>query len=419
MLAGVLSRLQRKRILVAGDLMLDRYTVGSVRRISPEAPVSVLLVEREEDRPGGAGNAVVNLLALGQEVVLLGRVGNDSDGRRLALDLQDLGADLAGLVYQSEYRTPIKNRFIAANQQVLRVDNEAIEPLAAELEEQLIGRLPGLLDGVSAVSISDYGKGMLSLKLLRALIDLSIEREIPVIADPKGQDFRRYSKATCLKPNYSEAMHAAGLGSDVSLEVVAKALIERTSVQSLMITRSEKGISLFFASGECNDFPAKVREVRDVTGAGDTVLAVGAATLASGLPITCAADLANVAGGLAVQRFGCARISLSDLARELLREDPTQKVFGDDHLLALQQALAGSPYNLLRVQESNGLSASLVRKIKEASHRDLVLYVDGGRPESDFVTALASLADVDFILLRQESVSHLVSALPPCEQIFS
>lgn len=414
MLAGVLSRLDRRRVLVVGDLMLDRYTMGVVRRISPEAPVSILQVQREESRPGGAGNAILSLLALGQEVVSLGRIGADGGGDQLLTGLRTMGVDLRGLLVEEGYQTPVKNRLIAANQQIIRVDFERIEPLSDVLFAQMPSLVDACLEGVSAVAISDYGKGFLTPRLLSLLIERATSRQIPVIVDPKGRDFSRYALSTLIKPNLNEAYEASGLSGE-SLEAVAERLFAITRAQHLMITRSEEGISLFEKSGGRYDFPARLREVRDVTGAGDTVLAVGAAALANGLPVAVGTELANVAAGIAVGRFGCAQVTLSDLARDLLQYDAGQKVFADHHLLTLRQALKHSAYALVRLRELDGLSSALLRRLRGLKTPDVVVQVEGGAPDSDLVSALASLVEVDFILIQESSVSQLIATLPPTQ----
>jgi D-glycero-beta-D-manno-heptose-7-phosphate kinase len=416
MLTGVLGRLDRQRILVIGDLMLDRYTIGVVRRVSPEAPVTILQVQREESRPGGAGNAILNFLSLGQEVVAVGRTGADREGEELRRGLEQAGADLRGIVIQPGYQTPLKNRLVAANQQIIRVDLETIEPLPEYFCTQLADQLPELLIGVTAVAISDYGKGLLTRVLLARVIGLARERGIPVIVDPKGRDFSPYAGATLIKPNLAEAIEASGIHGE-SLERVANRLFAITSADYLMITRSEEGVSLFGRDGQSHYFPARIREVRDVTGAGDTVLAVVAAAMANGLPTEAAAELANIAGAIAVSQFGCARVSLSDLARDLLRRDGSQKVFADDHLLALKQALSGSAYTLLHLRERDGLSSALLRRLRELKEVDVVVHVEAGAPESDLVSALASLVEVDFILLKSSSVHQLAQVLPPAQVV--
>lgn len=309
---------KQKKILVAGDLMLDVYTLGDVQRISPEAPVPVLRVKEESKRPGGAGNAVLNLVSLGMEVSVFGRVGADPGGSLFIQAMQDEKIETKGIFVDPAFQTPLKSRMIAAGQQLLRVDYENPKSLSPALEKQAVEMLPALLEGVDVVAVSDYAKGFLTPSLLRAIIQEAEKRQIPTIVDPKGIDFARYQGATLLKPNLSEALAAAGLGIDAELDDVAGRLLEQIKVDTLMVTRSQKGISLFCHKQGRRDFPAQVHEVKDVTGAGDTVLAVITAAMANRIALDHAAQLANVAAGMAIEHVGCARISLAELTARLV-----------------------------------------------------------------------------------------------------
>lgn len=414
-LAGIFSRLHPAKVLVIGDFMLDTYTVGKVKRISPEAPVGVVHVHHEEHRVGGAGNVILNLASLGAQVVAVGRVGNDHAGKILLELLEKEEVSCHGLFTQAHYLTPIKNRIIADNQQIVRVDHEKLDPLDRLLEQQIIASLPALLEGVKVIAISDYGKGFLSSPLLSAIIDLARKSDIQVIADPKGIDFAKYSGATILKPNLSEAYAAANLPLDTDLSVVAEKLLTLSQVDKLAITRSEAGISLFHRNGSREDYPVKVREVKDVTGAGDTVLAMFACALANGLTLGEAAQLANIAAAIAIERFGCARISLADLANSLLTLDSSSRVFDSDHLFALTQALQGKKTTLLNVSSSNGMTPSMMKYICQLGkdpHVDLLVYIRDANPCQDFITMLTALRDVDFILLGGDDSHHLSELLP-------
>ncbi len=304
--------LNPKKILVAGDFMLDVYTIGDVQRISPEAPVPVLRVSDESRRAGGAGNAILNLVSLGMEVVALGRVGVDEGGDHFVQALADEGVDVSSVMRDPSFQTPIKNRMIAAGQQLVRIDYETPSTLSSTLENEISAALPTLLKGVDMVAISDYAKGFLSPPLLCTLIEQARSYQIPVVVDPKGRDFTRYRGSTLIKPNLSEALTAAGLGFEATLDEVAHHILQEVGIETLMVTRSQEGISLF--NGETRqDFPAQVHDLKDVTGAGDTVLAVVTAALANHMTLAEAAELANIAAGIAIERIGCARVSKSDL----------------------------------------------------------------------------------------------------------
>lgn len=312
-----MSLFEPKKVLVAGDFMLDAYTLGEVQRISPEAPVPILRVTEESSRPGGAGNAVLNLISLGMEVSVIGRLGTDAAGDAVLEAMEGEGVHLNGMFRDPQFRTPVKNRMIAQGQQILRIDYERPTPLTSSQEVAINHKLPQLLEGIDVVAISDYGKGLLTPAFLAALILECRKREIPVVVDPKGRDFKRYRGATLIKPNLSEAIAAAGLVETASLDEVAAHILKETLIEVLMITRSKEGISIFDGVKR-QDFPTQVHEVKDVTGAGDTVLAVICAALANGLELSDAAKLANVAAAIAIERIGCARISIADLSARLI-----------------------------------------------------------------------------------------------------
>lgn len=416
-LIGMLSRFNRVKIVVIGDFMLDTYTTGKVKRISPEAPVSVLNVQKEESRPGGAGNVVLNLISLGADVVAVGRVGRDFAGEELRNSLQNEGVNVEGLLFQKGFQTPVKNRLIADSQQVLRVDFENIMPISEELEKQLIESLPKILEDCQILAISDYGKGFLSKSLLKALIETANKNNIPVIVDPKGEDFSKYQGASILKPNLTEAYAAAKLPQEVALDEVAATILKNSNVDKLLVTRSESGISLFYRLGERFDFPVRSKEVKDVTGAGDTVLAVLAIALANGLDVKYGAQLANIAAGIAIERIGCARISLSQLAERLLEFDVDNKIFDEKHLFALQQSLKGKNCNVLALEGSQGMFTAIFRSIRKLSSRNrdqkLVVYISDEHPDEEFVSLLSSLSEVDFIVLRCESFKELCESIHP------
>jgi rfaE bifunctional protein kinase chain/domain len=418
-LSGIFSRLSPVRVLVIGDFMYDKYTTGKVHRISPEAPVSVLQVLREESLPGGAGNVVLNLISLGASVVAVGRVGHDTAGKSIVQALMSEGVNTDGIIFQNQFQTPVKNRLIADAQQVLRVDFENISPIPEQVEQEVIDRLPVLLQGVDIIAISDYGKGFLSRSLLMGVIEMAKAKDIPVIVDPKGDDFTKYQGATVLKPNLQEAYDAAKLTREASLEQVAEVLFKKVTIDMLMITRSESGISLFTRDGKRLDFPVRSKEVKDVTGAGDTVLAMVSVALGNDLDIKYGAQLANIAAGIAIERLGCARINLSDLAVRLLEYDVDNKVFDEEHLFALQEALKNKRYCVLGLYSSHGITTALFRSIRKLSSRErdakLIIYIRDENPDEEFVSLLSSIAEVDFVVLKCESLKNLCEIIHPHE----
>jgi rfaE bifunctional protein kinase chain/domain len=413
-LTGSFSRLSAVKIAVIGDYMLDTYTIGKARRISPEAPVAVVNVLSEEQRAGGAGNVVLNLLSMGATVLAIGRIGDDSAGQKLNEIFMSEGLSTAGFFVQDGYQTPVKNRIIAENQQIVRVDHERPSALCEQLEKRVIDALPRLLDGIEVIAISDYAKGFLSRSLLSAIIEYAQKHKRIVIADPKGTDFSKYSGATIIKPNLSEVYAAANLPVDAPIEHAAAKALEIGNAPFLMVTRSEAGISLFYRNGERHDFPVRVHEVKDVTGAGDTVLAMLACALASGLDIREAVPLCNIAASIAIERLGCARISLSDLARKMLKLDSGNKVFDCEHIFALQQALKGEKVFALNLQHCTKLDDSTFQMIREFGNiqgQHLIVYLGVANSSSLFVSMLKELLAVDYILIGEMEFDSVCEVL--------
>lgn len=320
--AGVFGVLRPFRVLVLGDFLLDAYTTGRVKRISPEAPVPVLEAIKYEERPGGAGNVALNLRALSGVVRVVGRVGDDPEGRSLQRLLDQAGVDTTSLLQEKGYQTPIKNRMIAESQQLLRVDREKISPLDARYEELFMEKLAHLIPQVEIIALSDYGKGFLTDRLIRFVLETAKQHKVITIVDPKGIHFAKYKGATLLKPNLSEAYAAAKLSSSSSLNEVAEQILMEAPVDFLLITRSEAGMSLFSEKEGPRDFPVLSKEVKDVTGAGDTVMATLCFGMANGFSLDRSIQLANLAAGIAVEKIGCAQIGVADLVRRALQYDP-------------------------------------------------------------------------------------------------
>jgi rfaE bifunctional protein kinase chain/domain len=297
------------RILVVGDVMLDRYWFGDVSRISPEAPVPVVKVERIEERPGGAANVARNCAALGARVALLSVLGADEAGRALARLLGESAID-ASLYEDSQLNTTVKLRVIGRQQQLLRIDFEnapAHEVLQAKLAE-FAQRLPDC----DVVILSDYGKG--GLAHIGEMIGLARAAGKPVLVDPKGEDYRRYAGVSVITPNRAELRQVVGRWQDeADLAARAERLRAELGIGALLLTRSEEGMSLFTAAG-VRHVPALAREVFDVSGAGDTVIATQAVMMAAGLPLAEAMALANRAAGVVVGKLGTATCSREELA---------------------------------------------------------------------------------------------------------
>ena len=302
------ERLSKARVLVVGDAMLDRYWFGAVDRISPEAPVPVVRVNREEERLGGAANVALNVKTLGAQATLVTVVGDDEPARKLKQLLERQGvATLLG--HDPQLYTIVKLRVIGRSQQLIRIDFEN-QP-AHEVLAGMLGDYERALPGHDAVLFSDYGKG--GLTHIPRMIELARAAGKPVLIDPKGSDYGRYAGATVITPNRAELAQVIGpWSSEAQLHERAQNLRAEHRLDGLLLTRSEEGMSLFDAQGH-TQVPAQAREVFDVTGAGDTVIATMAAMLACGFTLREAMPVANRAGGIVVGKFGTASVSYEEL----------------------------------------------------------------------------------------------------------
>jgi len=397
------SKLKPVNVALFGDLMLDRYTTGNARRVSPEAPVLVLQGEQSEDLPGGAGNVALNLISMGAKVEVVGRIGRDVEGKLLAKLLKETGAAIDHLVVQNDYPTTLKHRVIADAHHLLRIDRESVEVLDSATEERLIKKLPKLLTGKDAVAISDYGKGFLSRALTSAIISAANEKKIPVFVDPKGDDFTKYTDATLIKPNEKEAYEAAKRNSSIPIHEVGKTLLEQTSAQHILVTRSAKGMTLFSQNISPQDFPIKAQKVSDVTGAGDAVLAMITLGMASGLPLDDTIKLANIAGCIAVSTLGCTSVTLSDIAEKMLLEHQESKVFTDDHAYALEQALKGKEVEVLTLEPHQEMTTELFAHLQkmEREEKRLVLYAKDRQKDDPLLALLSHFRCIQFITLKE------------------
>ena len=313
--ADLLSRFALQHVVVVGDAMLDRYWMGEANRISPEAPVPVVRKHKTVCYPGGAGNVALNVAALGAKVTLIGVVGPDHTAGELRRALAEGGVSPDYLVTDPSRMTTVKTRVIAGRQQITRIDEEHTHALSAEQETQVIEGVRTQVASCACILISDYAKGLMTPTLAAALIESARERLIPVIVDPKGPDAVRYRGATVIKPNRAELSVLTGL----LIRCHADALTACERLHSVLpdtvvlLTEGPEGMTLSFPGREHLHLPTRALEVFDVTGAGDTVLAVAGVALASGADFWSAAFLANCAAGIVVREFGCAKVSLEQL----------------------------------------------------------------------------------------------------------
>ena len=316
-----LSKFANTRIIVVGDVMIDRYWWGSVDRISPEAPVPIVKLERETFKPGGAANVAVNAASLGASVNLIGVAGKDAEAELLANTLGGYGIEADSLLRLANRSTIVKTRVVAHGQQVVRLDNENVSEIDQAAREQLIQIFEGLISrqDVQVLIISDYGKGLLTESVVSDLIIQAKSQNIPVLADPKGKHFEKYSGASVLTPNRREAAEACKLEEVLPglVEHAGRQLLRDLELENVLITEGENGMTLFPRKGESVHFEASAHEVFDVTGAGDTVIACLGVAIAAGLPIVEAASLANIAAGMSVQQIGTTAIPFNELEKQL------------------------------------------------------------------------------------------------------
>lgn len=309
------------RLLVVGDVMLDRYWWGTVSRISPEAPVPIVKLESETFKPGGAANVAANAAALGSRVGLIGVVGRDRDAEALSEALASYDLNYQKMIQSASRRTIVKTRIVAHGQHVARLDSEDIEELGQSEADALLSEMREIISDQDLLIISDYGKGLISDRVAREIIDIARSQSVPVLADPKGKHFEKYSGASVLTPNRREAAEACKI-DESDPHLVAKTgeqLLRGLDFANVLITESENGMTLFQRNQEPVHFDAAAQEVFDVTGAGDSVIACLGVAVAAGLSMVESARLANIAAGLSVQHVGTVAVTVEELRRELAR----------------------------------------------------------------------------------------------------
>lgn len=316
--AKIFQNLGSHKILILGDVMLDEYLWGNVSRISPEAPVPVVEILKETIKLGGAANVALNVQALGDQPVLVGVVGEDKNGERIREILNHSQLSEEGIFVDHNRQTTIKTRIIAHSQQVVRADREKTDEIPREVSENLFNFIQSKVKEIDAIIISDYGKGVINGGLLQRVITLARENSLFIGVDPKETHFMSYRGVSVITPNHHEASFVFGkrIKDEKSLEEVGWGLLERLEVESLLITRGEKGMSLFEKNHTLTHFPTVAKDVYDVTGAGDTVISTFTCGKAAGADFKEAALLSNHAAGIAVGELGTAQVT-----KERLKED--------------------------------------------------------------------------------------------------
>lgn len=310
-LVEILESFKDIKIAVIGDMMLDDYIIGSVDRISPEAPVPVVNVKEERFVLGGAANVVNNLSTLGAKAFSFGVTGNDSNGDRLINEFKDKGIDTEGVVRTDERPTIVKRRIIAHNQQLLRLDWESKKDITPELEDMVIENIKARIADLDAIILSDYDKGVLTKRVATEIIRVANESGKIVTVDPKPKNAMNYMGATSMTPNRKEAMECLGRDSIEDVEELGRELKSKLNLSNLLLTRSEEGMSLF--SSDIDNIPTFAKEVYDVTGAGDTVISVFTLAAAAGASWHEAAKIANTAAGVVVGRMGTSTVTKEEI----------------------------------------------------------------------------------------------------------
>jgi D-beta-D-heptose 7-phosphate kinase / D-beta-D-heptose 1-phosphate adenosyltransferase len=433
-LSALVQQLVGVRVLVAGDIMLDRFVYGGISRISPEAPVPVFRSERTELALGGAGNVVRNLIAVGAQSSFAGVVGEDTEGETIQKMLTELSDAHFFLANEQRRKTTAKTRFIADRQQVLRVDSESNHLLEEPSIHQAIEFLRREMEQCQSVILSDYCKGFLCPLIVEEIISQARDLEKPIIVDPKGTDFTRYQGATVLTPNLKELAEASRMpvARDSAVVEAASRLIASCHLQAVVATRGPEGMSVVEKSGEVVHLKAESREVFDVSGAGDTVIAILAAAVGAGASLPEAAELANVAAGIVVGKVGTAVVHPRELLQALHRQELSSTEAKVLHLDSALEAVGRWRRQGYRIGFTNGVFDLLhhghLSLLSQASHTcdRLIVGLNGDlsvrklkgedplQKETTRSAILASLEPVDIVVIFQEDTPlRLLEALRP------
>lgn len=319
-LLDYLRLFSKARILVIGDFMLDQFVWGSVNRISPEAPVPVVNVQRESYMPGGALNVANNIRTLGGTVYPCGVVGRDLEGRMLVKTIRREGIETGGVIYDASRRTTLKTRIIAHSQQVVRFDREKGDDISKEDRAAMMRFIRAAIEKTDVIIVEDYGKGVIQPALLEELLKLARKHKKPVVVDPKEKHFSYYKGATAITPNRKEAYGAIEHSEKLPMKEVGKKLLSKLALEGVLMTLGEDGMALFEKDGSVTQIPTAAREVYDVSGAGDTVISVFSMALAVGAKMKDAARISNIAAGIVVGKLGTATVTPEELERALRKE---------------------------------------------------------------------------------------------------
>ncbi len=432
-LLSLLATMPQQKVLVIGDLMLDRFIRGEVTRISPESPVPVLAAKQENRMIGGAGNVLSNLKALGIQGEIIAIIGDDREGEIVKGLVEAAGGSGEGLTIRPQTPTTIKTRFLAGHQQLLRVDNEVTAPILPTLEEEILQKITALIPQQNALILSDYGKGVLTPQIIKTAIQLANKHKIPVLVDPKGSDFSKYSGATIVTPNrkeLAEATNGAPTNADNEIVETSEFLIKQSGISAVIATRSQDGMSIISQKADKSGFErpyhlrTHAREVFDVSGAGDTVIATIAAALATGGTLIEAASLANIAGGIVVGKVGTAAIRAQELIDAINNPHHELETTAAGDLSALDRSRRAPICDWEKAQEeinrwrARGLKIGFTNGCFDILHAGHVNYLNDARNQCDRLV-LGLNTDLSVNLLKgptrpvnkQESRATVLGAL--------
>ena len=408
------------RVLCVGDIMLDHFVYGSVERISPEGPIPVLKLERDTYMLGGVGNVIANLASLGIQTSVVSVVGKDAAAASINDKLKSIDVDVTGLVMDDERPTSLKTRYISAGQQLLRTDREQVMSLTGRARDRVFQEINTHIADTDIVVLSDYGKGVIDPELCRYVM----EQGKRVIVDPKGRDYSLYKGAYLITPNKSELAEASGMPTETDDQVIAAAqhVMQTCGIQNILATRSQDGMTIISSDADPVHISTDVREVFDVSGAGDTVVAAMSAMLASGANLSDAADIANIAGGIVVGKVGTAVVTVSDMETQVMGKRHVSSSWDE----AVEQVERWKK-NGLSVGFTNGCfdllhpgHVSLLEQAKSRCDRlivglntdDSIKRLKGAdRPvqdETSRTTVLQALSAVDMVVLFAEDTPELL-----------
>lgn len=426
-----LSQIKDTCVLLFGDFMVDKYIYGTVTRISPEAPVPVLEVTAKQLKLGGAGNVVNNIITLGASVRALGCVGKDADGDWIISELSDKGIKTEYIMQNSHVQTISKTRLISKKQQFLRYDEEVIQDIPNEYIAYMKKNEDIIFNNVQVVIISDYGKGAVTKEAAQFLITYANAHNIPTVIDPKGKDYSKYIGASVCTPNVKELSDAVGrkLISEEDIIIAGNEIQKTTQLKNLLLTRSEKGISLFTPTQGKKDFPAISKDVVDVTGAGDTVISVVALMMALNFPLEECCVLANIAASIVCSKFGAATLSLNELMEQIVNSGEFKLV----DLSTARYVLASLREKGKKIVFTNGCfdilhAGHLASFLQAKKYGDILIVATNSdasikrlkgeeRPiinQKDRVAMLCALECIDYVILMEDDTPiSIIKTLKP------